>query len=229
MWAFSFNEVPRVGEGDDLDTGRFQWHITHGNTCKIKRINTLLCVQQCCGLGSGGSICFWAPWIQIRIPLSEVRIRIRILLSSSKNCKKTLILIVFWLLYDFLSLKNYVNVPPKSNTQKKLEIKSFLIGVLKANDEIARSGSISKSRGSADPDPYQNVTDPQHWCPERMSNEQKNIVTATNALDCWLQLAFFRSVQTENKKYWVRISTSFLIWSWFTYIVKLVVWTEQFF
>jgi hypothetical protein len=25
------------------------------------------------------------------------------------------------------------------------------------------SGSIGKRNGSADPDPYQNVTDPQHW------------------------------------------------------------------
>jgi hypothetical protein len=25
------------------------------------------------------------------------------------------------------------------------------------------SGSISHRHGSADPDPYQNVTDPQHW------------------------------------------------------------------
>jgi hypothetical protein len=46
------------------------------------------------GSGSGGSICFWASWIWIRICKSEVRIRIqlwiRILLSSSKNSKKSL-------------------------------------------------------------------------------------------------------------------------------------------
>ncbi len=27
----------------------------------------------------------------------------------------------------------------------------------------AGSGSINQRHGSADPDPYQNVTDPQHW------------------------------------------------------------------
>jgi hypothetical protein len=47
---------------------------------------------------------------------------------------KTLIPTHLRLLYDFLSLKNDVNVVSKSNKPKNL----------------------------ADPDPYQNVTDPQH-------------------------------------------------------------------
>jgi len=42
-------------------------------------------------------------------------IRIQILLSSSKIVRKTLIPTVLWLLVDFLSLKNDVNVPSKSN------------------------------------------------------------------------------------------------------------------
>ncbi len=47
--------------------------------------------NQCCGSGSGsnGSTCFWAS--RIRIHQSELWIRIRILLSSSKISKKTLI------------------------------------------------------------------------------------------------------------------------------------------
>jgi hypothetical protein len=51
-------------------------------------------IYQCCGSGSGfvGSVCFWASWI-----------RIRILLSSSKNCVKSLIPTVLWLLSDFWS------------------------------------------------------------------------------------------------------------------------------
>ncbi len=52
---------------------------------------------QCCG-SSSGSVCFWA-------------IRIRILPSSSKNSKKTLDFCCLWLLHDFWSLKNDVNVP----------------------------------------------------------------------------------------------------------------------
>jgi hypothetical protein len=42
----------------------------------------------------------------------------RILLSSNKNKKKTLDSFCFGLLYDFLSLKNDVNVPSKSIKQK---------------------------------------------------------------------------------------------------------------
>jgi hypothetical protein len=36
------------------------------------------------------------------------------------------------------------------------------VGVLKDNDKKTGSGSISQRHVSADPDPYQNVTDPQH-------------------------------------------------------------------
>jgi hypothetical protein len=57
-----------------------------------------------------------------------IRLRIRILLSSSKNSGKTR---DCYCLYDFLSLKNYVNVASKSDQ---------------------RYGY---------PDPYQNVTDPR--------------------------------------------------------------------
>jgi hypothetical protein len=43
---------------------------------------------------------------------------IRILLSSSKNSKKNLDSYYFVTLFDFLFLKNDVNVPSKSNMQK---------------------------------------------------------------------------------------------------------------
>jgi hypothetical protein len=43
----------------------------------------------------------------------------------------------------------------------------FFVGVLKATDEKSRirTGDISQRYVSADPDPYQNVTDPEHWVP----------------------------------------------------------------
>ncbi len=41
-------------------------------------------------------------------------------LSSCKISKKNLDSYYFVALFDFLSLKNYVNVPSKSNKQKKL-------------------------------------------------------------------------------------------------------------
>ncbi len=49
-----------------------------------------------------------------------VLIRIRILLSSCKNSKKNLDSYYLVPLFDFLSLKNDVNVASKSNKQKKL-------------------------------------------------------------------------------------------------------------
>ncbi len=64
---------------------------------------------------------------------------------------------VLWLLLDFLSLKNVVNVPSKSNKQKTF----FLICFCWALEGPA-SGSISQRYGSADPDPHQNVMDPEH-------------------------------------------------------------------
>ena len=40
--------------------------------------------------------------------------------SSCKNSKKNLDSYYFVTLFDFLSLKNYINLPSKSNKQKKL-------------------------------------------------------------------------------------------------------------
>ncbi len=37
----------------------------------------------------------------------------------------------------------------------------FFVGILKATDE--GSGSLSQCYGSVDPDPFQNVTEPQRW------------------------------------------------------------------
>jgi hypothetical protein len=63
---------------------------------------------------------------------------------------KTLISIILWLLYDFLSLI-WLSL-------QKLIRKTTL------NTKIA--GSDSQRNGSADP--YQNVTDPQHWPKQRI-------------------------------------------------------------
>jgi hypothetical protein len=41
--------------------------------------------------------------------------------------------------------------------------KIFLVGILKVNDEIAGFGSDCQRYNSEDPDPYQNVTDREHW------------------------------------------------------------------
>ncbi len=109
--------------------------------------------RQCCGSGSeSGSTCFWASWIRIRINQSEIWIRIRILLTS------------FWLFI----FKNDVHVPSKSNKQNPFFLNKFFVGILgRSMTKMAGSGSgsISQRHGSVDPDPPQNVMDPQHWLP----------------------------------------------------------------
>ncbi len=52
----------------------------------------------------------------------------------AKIVRKTLIPTIF----DFLSLKNDVNVPSKSNKQKIKTKNLFFVGILKANDENSR-------------------------------------------------------------------------------------------
>jgi hypothetical protein len=58
----------------------------------------------------------------------------------------------------------YVNVPSKSNMQNKICKKHCLLLSWRSLKKIAWSGagSFSQRYGSADPDPHQNVTDPQH-------------------------------------------------------------------
>ncbi len=68
---------------------------------------------------------------------------------QAKIVRKTLIPTALLLLFDFLSLKNYVNVRSKSNKQKNFFLFVF-VGILKVN---AGSGSISRRHRSADPDP----------------------------------------------------------------------------
>jgi hypothetical protein len=95
---------------------------------RIRRINDAHPDYQCCGSESGstGSTCFWAFWIRIHLSEVWIRIRIRILLwirillSSCKNSKKNLDSYLFVTLFDFSSLKNYVNVASKRNKEKKL-------------------------------------------------------------------------------------------------------------
>ncbi len=60
-------------------------------------------------------------WIRIRkvckflgLPDPSLFLQIQILHHQAKKVGKTLISTVLWLLYDFLSLKTYVNVPSKS-------------------------------------------------------------------------------------------------------------------
>jgi hypothetical protein len=86
---------------------------------------------------------------------------------QAKIVRITLIPTVLWLLFDFLSLKNDVNVPSKSIKQKNFFKKNFFVGPMtKIAGSGYESGFISQRHGSADsdldPDLHQNVMDLQH-------------------------------------------------------------------
>jgi hypothetical protein len=53
----------------------------------------------------------------------------------------------------------------KVKSRKTFFLKLLFVGLLKINDENSRirTGSISQRHRSADPDPHQNVMDPEHW------------------------------------------------------------------
>ncbi len=57
---------------------------------------------------------------------------------KAKIVRKTSIPTALWRFFSFLSLKNDVNVPSKSNTQKNLFLYLFFVGILKFNDENSR-------------------------------------------------------------------------------------------
>jgi hypothetical protein len=78
-----------------------------------------------------------------------VRVRIE---HPQANSKKNLD-------FCYLPMKTDVNVPSKSNRQN-----NFLLTSCQPLTKKAGSGSISQWYGSADPDPdpSENVTDPQH-------------------------------------------------------------------
>jgi hypothetical protein len=99
----------------------------------------------------------------------ESEVLIWVLPSLSKNTKKNLDFYFLRLLYDFLSLKNDVNVP--LNVIFKNNI---FVDVLEVTDEKSRIrtpelDSDPLVRG-ADPEPYQNVTDPKHCIIEHISH-----------------------------------------------------------
>ncbi len=97
-----------------------------------------------------GSICFWVS--RIRIHLSWIRI----LISSSKNSKNNIdsYCFVTSLLLIYLRTMMYL----QKVISKKISLTSW-----RSLTKLTGSGSFSQRYGSADPDPHQNVMDPQHW------------------------------------------------------------------
>jgi hypothetical protein len=76
--------------------------------------------NQCCGSGFG-SVCFWASWsgsgsISQRYGSGS---GFGSFYHQAKIVRKTSIPTVLWILHDFLSLENDLNVPLKSKKEKK--------------------------------------------------------------------------------------------------------------
>ncbi len=91
----------------------------------------------------------------------------RILPSTSKRTdKKNLDFYSFlWLLFTLLSLKTDVYVPTVSTViSKKIKNKLIMLPFWKPLKKRAGLRSVLRNYGSADPDPLQNVTDPEPWC-----------------------------------------------------------------
>jgi hypothetical protein len=68
--------------------------------------------------------------------------------------------------YDF-SMPFYirqtdVNVPTERNKQKTKKENLFFVGILKTTDKKRRFRIRNTVYGYKDPDPYENVTDPEH-------------------------------------------------------------------
>ncbi len=85
---------------------------------------------------------------------------------QAKIVRKTLMPTVLGLLYDFLSLKIYVNIPSKRKKQTIWRpLTKIIAGSVSASGSGSESASGIRRWGSADLDPYQNFMDPQHCLP----------------------------------------------------------------
>ncbi len=110
---FRLEKLPR----ERLTKGTPYLNWWNDNTACYWRLGQNLASQiQCCQSGSGG---FWTSRIRIR----HYFVRIRILPTTRKKVRKTLICTILWLLFDFLSMKTDVNVPSKRKKAKNFRTK----------------------------------------------------------------------------------------------------------
>ncbi len=89
-------------------------------------------------------------------------------INQQKYGENPAIWMFLWLLIGFLSLRNDVNVPTGSKKHKNLEKNGIFVVILKSTDEKRRNRIRNPVYGAKDPDPdpSQNVTDPEH-CRQR--------------------------------------------------------------
>ncbi len=97
-------------------------------------------IGQCCGSGSAAvwSVRFWASRIRIHYKRHRSGSGSGSFYHHAKLVRKPLSPNVLWLINDFLSLKNDVNVVSKSNSTKNVEKNLFLVAILKVTEENSR-------------------------------------------------------------------------------------------
>ncbi len=96
------------------------------------------------------------------------------LYHHEKIVRKTLTPSILWLFLSFYLWKMMYMYLQKVISKKNCVKIYFLLESWRSMRKIAGSGSISQKHGSEDPDPPQNVMDPEHW--EKL---RKNVVF------CW--------------------------------------------
>jgi hypothetical protein len=98
-----------------------------------------------------------------------------------------------------------VNLPTKSSEQKILGKNLFFVGILpltKRAGSGAVSGTVSQWYGYLDSDPYQKVTNPQHWlrgikllrCHKTVRNQNKGFSRVFCLLPLYLDIFIKLSV-----------------------------------
>ncbi len=95
-----------------------------------QRLEFIFCINQCCGSGPGGSICFGPPGSGSVCQ----KYGYGSFYHQAKTVRKPLIPNVLWLFYDFFTS---INVPSKSIKQKNLD--KVFVGILKVKEENNRS------------------------------------------------------------------------------------------
>ncbi len=123
-----FHGTAHSGEGTQSVTLRdiprntipqHQWQRRIGLSFSCPSQLTFNMKKQCCGFGPDAYV-FGPPGSGSASQRYGSGSGSRSFYHQAKIVRKTLIPTVLWLLFYFLSLKNYVNVPSKSNKQKKL-------------------------------------------------------------------------------------------------------------
>ncbi len=129
----------------------------YSNVCSVHKGSLVLSG----GFRSGSNQCFWFESRSVRSACFCAP-RIRILPSTSKKWKQTMVSTVLWLLNDMLSLETDVNVPTVRSKQNNVE-KVIFCWRLESHCQKERIRIRNSMFWSMDLDPYQNVTHPEHW------------------------------------------------------------------